>query len=114
MSDIAKGVGNLITSIVEIIKGIFTTIFHVFEGAFNAILGVFKGMFNVTEGILGFIIGELSPCRKRAWPERLTRFAGNFFLLGTLAAVYFGYILYQQRQGRNPAPLSAAATKKTR
>ncbi|KAK5056829.1 hypothetical protein LTR84_012361 [Exophiala bonariae] len=95
MSDIASGVGNLVTSIVEIIKGIITTIFHVFEGAFNAVLGVFKGMFNVTEGILGFIIG-------------------NFFLLGTLAAVYFGYILYQQRQGRNPAPLSAAATKKTR
>ncbi|KEF51527.1 uncharacterized protein A1O9_12444 [Exophiala aquamarina CBS 119918] len=95
MSDIAKGVGDLFASIVEIVKEIFITIIHVFEGAFNAVVGIFKGVFNMTEGVLGFIIG-------------------NFFLLGTVAAVYFGYILYQQRQGRNPAPLSAAATKKTR
>lgn len=117
MSDIAKGVGDLVTSIVEIIKGIFTTIFHVFEGAFNAIIGVFKGMFNLTEGILGFIIGKLSLSGRDPDLDRatdLTCVAGNFFLLGTIAAAYFGYILYQQRQGRNPAPLSAAATKKTR
>jgi hypothetical protein len=114
MSDIAKGLGDLITSIVEIIKGIFTTIFHVFEGALNAILGVFKGMFNLTEGVLGFVIGKYSFCAPEVPKLWLTGDEGNFFLLGTLAAVYFGYILYQQRQGRNPAPLSAAATKKTR
>lgn len=116
MSDIAKGLGDLVTSIVEIIKGIFTTIFNVIQGALNAILGVFKGMFNLTEGVLGFVIGKYSFSALEVpnlWLT-LTGDEGNFFLLGTLAAVYFGYILYQQRQGRNPAPLSAAATKKTR
>lgn len=65
MSDIAKGFGDLITSIVEIIKGIFTTIFHLFEGVLNTIVGVFKGMFNLTEGVLGFVIGKYSFCGLR-------------------------------------------------
>ncbi|RVX70409.1 hypothetical protein B0A52_05908 [Exophiala mesophila] len=92
MSDIAKGIGGIFTSLVEIIKGIFATIFSIFEGAFNAVIGLFKGVFNITEGVLGFLIG-------------------NFFVIGTLVAVYFGYIFYQQRQGRNPAPISRAVKK---
>ncbi|KAK4940701.1 hypothetical protein LTR10_019211 [Elasticomyces elasticus] len=92
MSDIAKGVGNLFYSVLEIIQGIVSTIFSVFQGAINTVLGLFKNVFNLAEGVLGFIIG-------------------NIFILGTLAALYFGYILYQQRQGKNPAPISRAAKK---
>ncbi|ETI24638.1 hypothetical protein G647_04007 [Cladophialophora carrionii CBS 160.54] len=105
MSDIAKGVGNLITSIVEIIKGIFgtfinaiqgifVTVFNVFQGALNAVIGLVRNTFNLAEGAVGFIIG-------------------NFFILGTLAAIYFGYQLLQQRQGNRPAPISKAVTGKT-
>ncbi|OCT52619.1 hypothetical protein CLCR_11014 [Cladophialophora carrionii] len=105
MSDIAKGVGNLITSIVEIIKGIFgtfinviqgifVTVFDVFQGALNAVIGLVRNTFNLAEGAVGFIIG-------------------NFFILGTLAAIYFGYQLLQQRQGNRPAPISKAVTGKT-
>ena len=57
MSDIAKGVGNLFASVVEIIKGIFATIFNVFQGALNAVIGLFKSVFGLFEGVLGFIIG---------------------------------------------------------
>jgi phage-related protein len=68
MSDIVKGVGNLISSIVEIIKGIFgtffnvirgifVTVFNVFEGALNAVIGLVKNTFNLAEGAVGFIIG---------------------------------------------------------
>jgi len=95
MSDLAKGVSHLFASIVEIIKGIFTTAFQIFEGAINTVIGLFKNVFNLAEGIVGFIIG-------------------NIFILGTLAAVYFGYVAYQQRQGKQPAPISRAATKKTK
>ncbi|EXJ93989.1 hypothetical protein A1O1_02382 [Capronia coronata CBS 617.96] len=94
MSDLAKGVGNLFASVVEIIKGIFTTILHLFEGAVNTVIGLFKSVFNLAEGVVGFIIG-------------------NIFILGTLCAVYFGYVLYQQRQGKQPAPISRVAAKKT-
>ncbi|EXJ92239.1 hypothetical protein A1O3_00789 [Capronia epimyces CBS 606.96] len=94
MSDLVKGIGNLLASIVDIIKGLFVTVFHLFEGAVNTVIGVFKGVFNLAEGVVGFIIG-------------------NIFILGTLCAVYFGYVLYQQRQGKQPAPISRVATKKT-
>ncbi|KIW68659.1 hypothetical protein PV04_04587 [Phialophora macrospora] len=105
MSDIVKGIGNLITSIVEIIKGIFgtffnvirgifVTVFNVFEGALNAVVGLVKNTFNLAEGVVGFLIG-------------------NFFIIGTLAAIYFGYQLLQQRQGNRPAPISKVVTGKT-
>lgn len=112
MSDIAKGVGNLFTSVLEIIKGIFTTIFSVFEGAVSTVIGLFKNVFNLAEGVVGFIIGMWS--QRAEEPLKLTEHIGNIFILGTLAAVYFGYILYQQRQGKQPAPISRAATKKTK
>ncbi|KIW29797.1 uncharacterized protein PV07_05585 [Cladophialophora immunda] len=94
MSDIAKGVSNLVASIFEIFKGIFVTVFNVFEGALNAVIGLLKNTFNLAEGVLGFLIG-------------------NIFIIGTLCAVYFGYVLYQQRQGKRPAPISKVATGKT-
>jgi phage-related protein len=110
MSDIAKGVGNLFASVLEIIKGLFTTAFNLFEGALNAVIGLIKNTFNLAEGVLGFIIGMY-----RALIAPIVRLiaAGNIFILGTLAAVYFGYILLQQRQGKRPAPISKAATGKT-
>merc|ERR1712098_1028710 len=94
MSDIAKGVGNLFAAVVDIIKGIFATVFNLFQTAINTVIGLFKNVFNLAEGVVGFIIG-------------------NIFIIGTLCTVYFGYQLYQQRQGKNPAPISRAATKKT-
>ncbi|KIW99307.1 uncharacterized protein Z519_00970 [Cladophialophora bantiana CBS 173.52] len=94
MSDIVKGVSNLFASIFEIIRGIFVTVFNIFEGALNAAIGLLKNTFNVAEGVLGFIIG-------------------NIFIIGTMCAIYFGYVLYQQRQGKRPAPISKVATGKT-
>lgn len=34
------------------------------------------------------------------------RYAENFFILGTIAAMWFGYMYYTQRQGT--APISSA------
>ncbi|KAH0841860.1 hypothetical protein FOPE_07132 [Fonsecaea pedrosoi] len=94
MSEIVKGVSNLFASVFEIITGIFITAFNIFEGALDAVIGLLKNTFNLAEGVLGFLIG-------------------NIFLIGTLCAVYFGYVLYQQRQGNRPAPISKVATGKT-
>jgi len=94
MSGIVTGISNLVASVFEIFKGIIVTIFNIFEGALNAVIGLLKNTFNLAEGVLGFVIG-------------------NFFLLGTLAAVYFGYQLLQQRQGKRPAPISKTLTGKT-
>jgi hypothetical protein len=112
MSDIAKGVGNLFAAVVDIIKGIFATVFNVFQAAINTVIGLFKNVFNLAEGVVGFIIGESSKLHRASSSSALT-YAGNIFIIGTLCALYFGYQLYQQRQGKNPAPISRAATKKT-
>ncbi|KAH6651975.1 hypothetical protein BKA67DRAFT_572575 [Truncatella angustata] len=87
---IASGIGHFFQSIIEVIQGIFQTIINVFTGVFQAIFNVFalalhtvadagKGAVHFIEGTLGFAIH-------------------NFFLLGTVAAAVFGYLLYQQRQ----------------
>lgn len=112
MSDIAKGVGNLFAAVFDIIKGIFTTILNVISGAINAAVGLVKNVFNMAEGVVGFIIGKFRTSTFLQGGLGLTCL-GNIFIIGTLCAVYFGYQLYQQRQGRNPAPISRVATKKT-
>ncbi|KAJ1335088.1 hypothetical protein MN608_01823 [Microdochium nivale] len=88
---VTSGIGHLVESVAEVIRGIFATIFHIFEGAISAVLhffqliistvlGVFQGFAHFVENTLGFAVH-------------------NFFILGTIAAVVFGYMLFSQRQG---------------
>ncbi|KAI1502700.1 hypothetical protein F5X99DRAFT_407776 [Biscogniauxia marginata] len=85
---IASGVNHLVQSVVELIQGIIGTIAHFFQWIFSSIVGLFQwvvssiiGLFqsfvHFVEGTLGFAIH-------------------NFFILGTLAAVVLGYLLYVQ------------------
>jgi hypothetical protein len=39
----------------------------------------------------------------------LNRTSGNFLLILTAVVIYWGYIFYQQRQGKNPQPIKTAA-----
>ncbi|KAI0201505.1 hypothetical protein F4808DRAFT_128149 [Astrocystis sublimbata] len=80
---VASGIAHLFESIVETIRGIFAGILHLFGFCIDAVVGVFTGCVNFIEGTLGFAIH-------------------NFFILGTIAALVFGYILYTQRQGTAP------------
>jgi phage-related protein len=102
MSDIIKGFSNLIASIVEIFKGVFSTAFGAVESALGLVVGIFRNLFNVAEGFIGFILGKVQILVSRI---KLIM-AGNIFVIGTIAAVYFAYVLYQQRQGRAIAPKS--------
>ncbi|KAI0802240.1 hypothetical protein GGR55DRAFT_666705 [Xylaria sp. FL0064] len=81
---VTSGVAHLFESIAEVIRGIFATILSTFKFAIDSVVGLFKGFVNFVEGTLGFAFH-------------------NFFILGTLAAVVFGYMLYsqqaQQRRG---------------
>ncbi|KAH9898957.1 hypothetical protein F4778DRAFT_782555 [Xylariomycetidae sp. FL2044] len=81
---IASGIGHLFESVLEVIRGIFSTIVGFFQMILNTILGLFSSFVNFVEGTLGFAIH-------------------NFFILGTIAAAVFGYMLYTQRQGTAPA-----------
>ncbi|KAI1321268.1 hypothetical protein F5Y16DRAFT_389086 [Xylariaceae sp. FL0255] len=91
---IGSGIGHLIQSVGELIQGIFMGIIHAvqfvinsilafFGAAIDAVVGLFRGFVNFVEGTLGFAFH-------------------NFFILGTLAAAVFAYLLYAQRQGTTP------------
>ncbi|KAI1154532.1 hypothetical protein F4825DRAFT_411369 [Nemania diffusa] len=77
---IASGIAHFFESIGETIYGLFAAILSMFQLVFSTIMGVFTGFVNFVEGTLGFAIH-------------------NFFILGTVAAAVFGYMLYTQRSG---------------
>ncbi|KAI1739799.1 hypothetical protein F4680DRAFT_136166 [Xylaria scruposa] len=84
---VTSGITHLFESVLETIRGIFVAIIHLFQFVLDGIVGLFRGFVNFVEGTLGFAIH-------------------NFFILGTVAAVVLGYMLYTQRKGT--APVSRA------
>ncbi|XXG99328.1 hypothetical protein Hte_005665 [Hypoxylon texense] len=80
---IAAGIGHFFQSIIEVIQGLLGAIVNFFQFILNSIIGLFQGFVNFVEGTLGFAFH-------------------NFFILGTVAAAVFGYLLYSQRQGTTP------------
>lgn len=61
MSDIINGIGNLISSIFQVIEGaisaVVNTIITSFQTIFSVIVGAFKSVFNLAEGVVGLVIG---------------------------------------------------------
>ncbi|KAI1804211.1 hypothetical protein F4811DRAFT_521206 [Daldinia bambusicola] len=84
---IAAGVGHFFQSIIEVIQGLLGAVVNFFQWILNSIIGLFQAFVNFVEGALGFAIH-------------------NFFILGTLAAAVFAYLLYSQRQGTTPVSRS--------
>ncbi|KAI0161799.1 hypothetical protein GGR52DRAFT_140276 [Hypoxylon sp. FL1284] len=81
---IASGVGHFFQSIIEVIQGLLGAVVNFFQWILNAVVGLFQGFVHFVEGTLGFAIH-------------------NFFILGTVAAAIFAYMLYNQRQGTTAA-----------
>lgn len=104
MSDIVKGLGDLIGSILEIFKGIVTSIINIFQSVLGLFTDLIKNVFGAAEGIIGFILGKFFILAPDTAVQRCSMliqlFVGNIFLIGTLVAVGFAYLFYQQRQGR--------------
>lgn len=84
---IASGINHFVQSIFEVIQGIFAAILHAFQFVLQSFVDLGKGFVHFVEGTLGFAIH-------------------NFFILGTVAAAVFGYMLYTQRQGTAPVSRS--------
>lgn len=122
MSEIIKGLANLVQSFFQIIYGtistVVSTIVGTVEAAFRFVIGLFQSVFNVSEGIVGLIIGTLHSLQSTHSPwialarSVANKRAGNLTLILTAGALYWGYIIYQQRQGnRNPQPLKELSGK---
>ncbi|ETN43975.1 uncharacterized protein HMPREF1541_10840 [Cyphellophora europaea CBS 101466] len=97
MAEIVKGLTNLVQSFFQIIYGtvstVVSTIVNTLEAAFNFVVGIFQSAFNVSEGIVGLVLGNLT-------------------LILTAVLAYWGYVIYQQRQGnKNPQPLKEISGK---
>jgi hypothetical protein len=112
MSDIVKGLGNMVASIFQVIQGAITTVVNVivtaFQSVFDVIVSTFKGVFNLAEGVVGLVVGKVTPTR--GTKHKLRSVPGNFLMILVAGAAYFGYIEYQKRQGnRNPQPLKNVA-----
>ncbi|RYC58996.1 hypothetical protein CHU98_g7202 [Xylaria longipes] len=109
---VTSGITHLVESILETIRGAFVGIIHLFEFILNSIVGVFRGFVDFVEGTLGFAFREsfstyFGLLQTRGMSGKLTSSSpDNFFILGTLAAVVLGYMLYTQRTGT--APVSRA------
>ncbi|KAK8075958.1 hypothetical protein PG994_003230 [Apiospora phragmitis] len=81
---IAAGIGHFFESILEVFQGIFAAILHAFQFVLQSLVDLGKGAVNFIEGTLGFAIH-------------------NFFILGTIAAAVFGYLLYVQDRAPRPS-----------
>ncbi|KPI42137.1 uncharacterized protein AB675_5340 [Cyphellophora attinorum] len=97
MSSIVKGLTDLVQGVFNIIYGtiatIVNTVLGTFEAAVNFVVSLIKGVFNISEDILKLIVGNLG------------------LLLG-LFLLYWGYVIYQQRQGNsNPQPIKELSGK---
>lgn len=113
---IAAGVGHFFQSILEVIQGIFAAIVNTFLFALSTVADAGKGVVHFVEGTLGFAFRKFSQHDTVAPGPRMSRarvlqnvdllFADrrldNFFIIGTITAAVFGYLLYQQRQGTTP------------
>ncbi|RYP80478.1 hypothetical protein DL770_006195 [Monosporascus sp. CRB-9-2] len=88
---ITSGVTHFVESILEVLQGLAAAVVHFFQLALDSVIGVFRGFVSFVEGTLGFAFH-------------------NFFIIGTLVAVWLGYMLYTQRQGT--APVSRAVKDK--
>ncbi|KAI1100671.1 hypothetical protein F4804DRAFT_318345 [Jackrogersella minutella] len=80
---ISSGVGHFVQSIIETFQGLLAAIVNFFQWVVNSIIGLFMAFIHSIEGVIGFAIS-------------------NFFVLGTVAAAVFAYLLYAQRQGTTP------------
>jgi hypothetical protein len=65
MSDIFKGIGNLIASIFQVIEGaisaVINTVVTAFQTVFSVIVGAFKSVFSLAEGVVGLVVGKSLP-----------------------------------------------------
>jgi phage-related protein len=100
---ISSGVGHFVQSIVEIIQGFFLAIIHGVQLVLQTVADLGKGIVHFVEGTLGFAFRKFPPPRHSLDTTLCSLSAAdNFFLIGTILALVFGYMVYQQRQGTTP------------
>lgn len=99
MSSIVKAFSNLLGSVFEAFTSIINTIFSFIQSIFSlagSLLNEFAQLFAGTINFLFCTCLFVLSCSRRS----LIFVAANIFIIGTLLAVFFAYILYTQRQAK--------------
>jgi phage-related protein len=99
MSSIVKAFSDLLGSVFEVFTSIIHTIFSFIQSIFSmagSLLNKFAQLFGGTVNFLFCMFLFLA----RLFRKVLIFGAANIFIIGTLVAVFFAYILYTQRQAK--------------
>lgn len=117
MAELVKGIANLFQSLFQIVYGAVATVVSAvvgtFEAAVNFVVSLIKGVFNVSEDLLKLIVGTyILLVQNQNGHCANDQTTGNLTLIITLFIAYWGYVLFQQRQGnQNPQPIKELAGK---
>lgn len=120
---IVEMIQGIFATIFHIFEGAISAVLSFFQLALDTVFGLFKGLAHTVENTLGFAVRKSPSCLLLSFfpvssPVLLPHVLiylfheddgsdllnlDNFFILGTLAAVVFGYLLLSQRHGTTPA-----------
>jgi hypothetical protein len=103
MSSIVKALSNLVGSVFEVFTSIINAIFSFMQSIFSMAGSLLSGFTHAFSGMINFLFC-MCLFIINFFRKVLMFVAANIFVIGTLAAVCFAYMLYTQRQAQ---PISA-------
>lgn len=106
MSSIVKAISDLLGSVIEVFTSIIHTIFSFIQSIFSMAGSLLYQFAQLFGGTLEFLFCMYS-LTVRLYKNMLRFVAANIFIIGTLLAVFFAYVLYTQRQAK---PIGAKKT----
>jgi phage-related protein len=106
MSSIVKAFSDLLGSIFEVFSSIINTLFSAVQSIFAMFGSLLNQFAHISGGLIQFLFCMCLFIVKLVRTV-LRLAAANIFIIGTLVAVFFAYILYTQRQAK---PIGAKKT----
>lgn len=112
ISSIVNGITAIIGSILAVFQTILNTIFGVIGSAFSAVGTMIAGLAQTFEGVLKFLLSELSSsCYLSVVALEANHHVGNILVIGAIVGALFLYGVYQQRNGKAVTQRPAGAKK---
>jgi phage-related protein len=106
MSSIVKAFSDLLGSVFEVFSSIINAIFSAIQSIFAMVGSLFNKFAHLFGGTVEFLFCMCQFVVK-SFRVALRVIIANIFIIGTLLAVLFAYILYTQRQAK---PIGAKKT----
>ncbi|KAK3940191.1 hypothetical protein QBC46DRAFT_341751 [Diplogelasinospora grovesii] len=102
---VTSAVNDLIASVYELLASLFSGVYNIVHSIITAVLGLFTGFFTLMADVFSGVVDVVGGLGKFV--------AGNIVVIGIIAAAGYGFVRYQQTQGRSVTSSATAAQKKT-